>query len=473
MAFAGNPSNLMKGFGVFWSLQCKKLFYNIPLSHSKHSNFAFGGGARFNFESKGIKGVLLDRTITGAMMEVRRGYLTSSKKEKVIYNMVKPITPNDSFVSCTNFDINGNIVTVSKKYPRMKFLRENHLYPRDLRKIDTSSIDVVPLIMVRSSNCILVNLLHIKAIVKKDSVMVFDTSTPEIAMKLGLFMYDLEMKLKLPSGNVPYEFRALESIFISVMSYLEADLTKHSQSCGLILSELEDQVDRKKLQNLLINLKKLTSFYQKAVLIRDILEDVLDNDEILASMHLSNPKILENLNDDHDLTDIELLLEAYYKQCDEVVQQAGSLINDIKATEEIVNIILDANRNSLMLFELKITIYTLGFTVATLFPAFYGMNLKNQIEDSVFGFGAVVIFSVIQGVIITALQFKRLHSVQKLTMMDSKNIRASQYRDRTFPLRCINLRKLLFGPRLRKYDRPTVQEKDVLWRMINDDKPLK
>lgn len=474
MAFAGNPSSLMKGFGGSWSLQCKKLFKNIPLGHSKYFTSISCCKARFNLESNtGIRGSALHWAITGAMVEARRGYLTSSKKDKVIYNMLKPITPNDSFVSCTNFDINGNIVTVSKKYPRMEFLRENHLFPRDLRKIDTSSIDVVPLIMVRSSNCILVNLLHIKAIVKKDSVMVFDTSIPEIATKLGLFMYDLEMKLKLPSGNVPYEFRALESILISVMSYLEADLTKHSLSCGLILSELEDQVDRKKLQNLLINLKKLTSFYQKAVLIRDILEDVLDNDETLAAMHLSNPKILENLNDDHDLTDIELLLEAYYKQCDEVVQQAGSLINDIKATEEIVNIILDANRNSLMLFELKITIYTLGFTVATLFPAFYGMNLKNQIEDSVFGFGAVIIFSIIQGILITALQFKRLHRVQKLTMMDSENIRASHFRDRTFPLRSINLRKLIFGSRLRKYDRPTVQEKDVLWRMINDDKPLK
>ncbi|CAH2350646.1 mitochondrial inner membrane magnesium transporter Mrs2p [[Candida] railenensis] len=417
-----------------------------------------------------------------------------------VYRKLQPITPNDSYVSCTTFDSKGNVVAVSRRYPKMKFLKENNLFPRDLRKIDTSSIDVVPSIMVRSPNSILINLLHIKAIVKKDRVMIFDTSTPTIAKKLGLFMYDLEMKLKTGAVNnaLPYEFRALETILISVMSYLDTDLRKHLQECGSILDELEDQIDRNKLRDLLIKSKSLASFNQKALLIRDVLDELLDSDETLAAMYLSEPKQYDpTVENPSDYQELEMLLEAYYNHCDEFVQQAGSLLNDIRATEEIVNIILDANRNSLMLFELKITVYTLGFAVATLVPAFYGMNLKNYIEESELGFGAVVVFSIIQGLIVTSYMFKKLRSVQKLTMMGGASMAPMKQKKTisAFPTAHFQhslhqqwnrhwtisnwarkkswYHRFLYGDRNTKFDRPTSREKDVIWRMINDDKPMK
>ncbi|CUM65962.1 uncharacterized protein PRCAT00003616001 [Priceomyces carsonii] len=391
--------------------------------------------------------------------------------EKLNYHKLEPITPNDSYVSCTSFDDKGNISAISKKFPKMSFLKQNGLFPRDLRKIDTSSVDVVPLITVRPPRAILINLLHIKAIIEKDAVMIFDTSNPAVASKLGVFMYDLEMKLKLQNGNICYEFRALESILISVMSSLEAELKVHTANCGLILAELEDQVDRHKLQDLLIKSKKLSSFYQKTVLIQNVLEELLDNDEDLAGMYLSAPK----KPGDGDCEDLEMILESYFKQCEEFVQQAGSLLSDIKATEEIVNIILDTNRNSLMLYELKITVYTLGFTVATLFPAFYGMNLKNYIEDSAYGFGLVVLVSILQGVIITMINIKKLRNVQKLTMMGDTPKHKPHY---TFgSMGFLNIerwfRRLIYGNRATKFDHPTSKEADALWRMINDDRSLK
>ncbi|KAG5416847.1 MRS2 [Candida metapsilosis] len=395
----------------------------------------------------------------------------------IILNKLKPIQPSDLYVSCTVFDSKGNITSVSRKYPKMQFLKENHLFPRDLRKIDTSSIDVVPTIMIRPSNAILVNLLYIKAIIKKNSVMVFDTSNSEVATKLGILMYDLEMKLKASSNStsMPYEFRALESILVSVMSYLEAEIKTYISSCGMILGELENQVDRKKLQELLIRSKQLSSFHQKALLIRDVLEELLENDEDLAGMYLSKPKVLGNEGEE-SYDDLEMILESYYRQCDECVQQAGSLLNDIRATEEIVNIILDANRNSLMLFELKVTVYTLGITVATLIPAFYGMNLKNYIEDSNLGFAAVVVFSLIQGGIITWFNFKKLHKVQRLTMMgtNDNSMNISSTYSSAIRKNGSFLRRLIFGSgtyKRKNFDRPTKREKDVIWRMINDDRP--
>lgn len=403
--------------------------------------------------------------------------------------MVKPIVPSDSYVSCTTFDEAGNVTAVSKKYPKMAFLKDNSLFPRDLRKVDTSSIDVVPTIMVRPGKAIIINLLHIKAIIQKDNVKVFDTANSNMASKLGIFMYDLEMKLKGP-GSAPYEFKALESILISVISYLEAELQAQRASCGMILLELEDHISRENLQQLLIKLKKLTSFFQRASLIRDVLEELLENDEDMTGMYLTTKQdyympleadknaesgsTIPKKAAGNNFSDVEMILETYYTHCDEVVQQAGSLISDIKATEEIANIILDANRNSLMLFELKVTIYTLGFTVATLVPAFYGMNLKNYIEESNLGFGAVVVFSILQGIIFTMWNFKRLHRVQKLTMMDhTPSSIASKPSYYSSPwMRKRWWLKLFFGGRT-QYHRPTNKEQDVIWRMLRDDKPPK
>lgn len=330
---------------------------------------------------------------------------------------VVPIAPHEHFVSCTTFDTTGRITAISKRFPRVQFLRDHGLHPRDLRKIDTSAVDVIPLIVARDG-CFLVNLLYIKALVTRALVLVFDTSQPESARQLGLFMYDLENKLGASGlGAGEYEHRALESILINVMGLLEVEFGELRALCTQMLADLETQVDRTKLKGLLVRLKALAAFLQKATLIRNVLDELLDLDEDLAGLLLH---ALQASRDDElpDTTDVELLVEAYYTHCDEFVQQAGSLARDIQLTEEITNIILDANRNLLMLFDLKVTIYTLGITVATLIPGFYGMNLMNFIEELVLGFGAVVLASVLLGVWVTRANFRTLRQVQQVTMTD-------------------------------------------------------
>lgn len=375
-------------------------------------------------------------------------------------------SPGDSFISCTILDEKGNVTTVSQKFPKMQFLQQHGLYPRDLRKIDSSAIDIIPSIVIRD-NCILVNLLHIKALVESNKVIIFDTSNTSAAARLGLFIYDLESKLK-PSNNgwvQNYEHKALESILINVMTCLETELQQHLKVCGTILAELEDEIDRDKLRDLLIKSKSLSTFYQKTLLIRNVLDELLENDDDLSSMYLtkhhSSPE-----NTAGDFGEIEMLLEAYYKQCDEFVQQSESLLSDIKATEEIVNIILDANRNSLMLFELKVTIYTLGFTIATLLPAFYGMNLKNFIEESNLGFAGIMLASVVIALLITSANFKTLRSVQKLTLMSPEESKRAQ----TLKKRQQSLLNNSRFPLFQKKEKLDPRQRDIIWKWLVDEK---
>ncbi|CCD25199.1 Mrs2p NDAI_0E03820 [Naumovozyma dairenensis CBS 421] len=405
---------------------------------------------------------------------------------------LKPITPNDSYISCTVFNEKGDVVAVSQKFQKWAFLRDHKLYPRDLRKIDTTQVDIIPSILVKP-NCFLINMLHIKALIEKDKIFIFDTSNPSAAVKLGVLMYDLESKLSSTSvsptlksmgGTQLYEHKALESILINVMSTLETEFHFHHDLCSHILNELENEVNREKLRDLLIKSKKLSLFYQKSLLVRQVLDELLESDEDLASMYLSVHR-----TEDDDFADLEMLLETYYTQCDEYVQQAASLIQDIKSTEEIVNIILDANRNSLMLLELKVTIYTLGFTVATLLPAFYGMNLKNFIEESYLGFGAVVFLSIVSAFMVTGSNFKALRSVTKLTMLDNntsnvtklpsvevlQETKSQMTKEGTSQLWARSIQRLrqiwlgTNGMNSVSHRKWTKEDRDLVWKWLTDD----
>jgi len=158
---------------------------------------------------------------------------------------------------------------------------------------------------------------------------------------------------------------ALESILISVTTALDVEMGVLRKFVNELLTQLEEDIDRERLRNMLVYSKKLSAFEKKATLIRDSLAEILDNgtisldesrlivDEDLAGMYLTEKSRGKQRDvDQHD--EVELLLEAYVKQVDGIVQEADQLASNMRNTEEIVNIILDANRNSLMLLDLKV-----------------------------------------------------------------------------------------------------------------------
>lgn len=185
-----------------------------------------------------------------------------------------------------------------------------------------------------------------------------------------------------------------------------------------VLRELEEDIDRDKLRHLLIYSKKLGTFEQKARLVRDAIDDLLEADDDLASMYLSEHAAgIEREEDDH--TEVEMLLESYHKVADEIVQVSSNLVSNIRNTEEIVKAILDANRNSLMLLDLKFSIGTLGLGGGTFVAALYGMNLKNFIEESDLGFWGVSAWCFAFSVIVCVYGLRKLRKVQRVSMWGS------------------------------------------------------
>lgn len=324
---------------------------------------------------------------------------------------------------CTEFDKNGSVTLVSGEFKKSELIAKYGLLPRDLRKIDSS---IIPHILVRPSS-ILINLLHLRVLIQSDRVLVFDAYGSTDSYTQSLFMYDLEGKLQQKSfasdpthsgapTYLPYEFRAIEAVLISVTSGLEAEFALVREPVTNILRALEEDIDREKLRHLLIHSKKLGTFEQKARLVRDALYELLEADDDLASMYLTERKRTGKPRAEQDHQEIEMLLESYHKICDEVVEISGNLISNIRNTEEVVKAILDANRNQLMLFEIKVSVATLGLAGGTLIAGLYGMNLENFIEESNVAFGAVSLTCFVLSAWICRYGLARLRKVQKVRM---------------------------------------------------------
>ncbi|KAI8976999.1 hypothetical protein BDF20DRAFT_913381 [Mycotypha africana] len=321
---------------------------------------------------------------------------------------------------CTEFDRNGVVKTTAGEFLKSDFCQRHSLLPRDLRTIDTYSVYQKPTILVRHE-AILVNIAHLKALIKSDMVVLFDTYGSTDSYNQSIFIYDLQDRLRSNKETLPFEFRALEAILISVTSSLQSELDILEEPVNKLLSDLEDLADIEesmsgdKLRDLLQFSKKLSKFEQDALSIRDALEEVLDNDDDLAAMYLSDKKEgRERDAEDHE--EVELLLEAYYKLTEEIAAKASTLRQHMRSTEDIVQLILDVSRNSLMWYDIRLTIITLSATVVSGWGALLGMNLKNHFEMDPTAFYYVSGFAVFTGACAFGVALRKLRSLAKLNL---------------------------------------------------------
>ncbi|CCE65511.1 hypothetical protein TPHA_0L01580 [Tetrapisispora phaffii CBS 4417] len=335
-------------------------------------------------------------------------------------------------VRCTIFDDKGNIDVTAEELKREDIVSKYGVLPRDLRKIEKSKkYDLVSSLSVRK-NSIILNLLNIRSVIQANKVILFDSVSAGISLDSKAhkdFVNDLRIRLSrdfqtdsLVADNLPYEFRALEAMFISTISNLASEMKVLITVSEGILQDLEYNITKDKLKFLLQQNKKLTVFHRKVLLVRTMIDELLEQDEELCAMYLTDKKDgLLRHEDNH--TEIEMLLETYYTHIDEIVQKAGSLISDIKTTEEIINIILDSNRNRLMLLGIQFSIGLLSLGGIIFFGSLYGMNVENFIEETKYGFSLITLISIISTYVLFKHQMKRLNNLQKMSLTETKRKR--------------------------------------------------
>jgi magnesium transporter len=249
-----------------------------------------------------------------------------------------------------------------------------------------------------------------------------------------VFLYHLEHNLKVKVSGSPYEFRALESILLSVVSALEAEMVFIRNLVGGLLAELEDDIDHDRFKRLLHYSRRLTSFQNRAKLVGEALEEVLEQDEDLTAMYLTD-KINNVPRELSDHEDLEVLLESFSKQVEEVVNEAESIESNVQSTQEIVELILDSNRNQLLALDLKVSIGTMGLGTGALIAGVFGMNLTSHIEHSSFAFYVMSGASSVIALLVAWVGLRRLDQIRKVGLSSNNDRRHARKPWLPLPLR--------------------------------------
>ncbi len=115
----------------------------------------------------------------------------------------------------------------------------------------------------------------------------------------------------------------------------------------------------------------------------------------------------------------ELLLESCTKQMAEVRRSISDLSDSVHTMESATGFMLDAVRNELLVFEIKINIITMGFGLGAFIAGIYGMNLTHGLEQNPYAFYAIsgASFCFITGAITFAIM--RLFRYRKIKLRRS------------------------------------------------------
>uniref|UniRef100_A0A803LFH8 Magnesium transporter n=1 Tax=Chenopodium quinoa TaxID=63459 RepID=A0A803LFH8_CHEQI len=283
---------------------------------------------------------------------------------------------------------------------KYSILRRLRIHARDLRILDP--LLSYPSTILGRERAIIVNLEHIKAIITAEEVWLRDPLdenvipvVEELQRRLavrGAFFEGLGEEDE-QAADFPFEFRALEVMLEAICSYLDARTTELETDAYPALDELTSKASS---------------------LVRDELEQLLDDDEDMGDLYLSrklsrnsspisiscapnwcpaSPAVRSKMSrtsrasgisahEENDVEELEMLLEAYFMQIDSTMNKLTTLREYIDDTEDYINIQLDNHRNQLIQLELCLISGTLSLSVYSLVAAVFGMNIPYSWRDN-------------------------------------------------------------------------------------------
>jgi len=207
-----------------------------------------------------------------------------------------------------------------------------------------------------------------------------------------------------------------------------------AQLIGGLLAELEDDIDHDRFKRLLHYSRRLASFKNRAKLVEEALEELLGQDDDLVAMYLTDKRNgIDRQLDDHE--ELEVLLESFSKQVEEIVNEAENMESNVQSTQEIVELILDSNRNSLLALDLKVSIGTMGIGTGALVAGMFGMNLTSHLETTPYAFAAMSALSAAIALLVAAVGLRRLAKIRKVGLSTNHNRRTGHKPWLPLPLR--------------------------------------
>jgi magnesium transporter len=144
-------------------------------------------------------------------------------------------------------------------------------------------------------------MLHIRALIKPDCIIVFDSAgstESEISRK---FKWHLERNIKAGIAareeceveteeeiGLVYEHRALESILVATSNALEEEMGYTRNLVRDLLADLEDDINRDNLKRLLHYSRRMAGFQSRARYVKRAVDEVLESGKLSAASDSSD-----------------------------------------------------------------------------------------------------------------------------------------------------------------------------------------
>ncbi|VVB13816.1 unnamed protein product [Arabis nemorensis] len=301
---------------------------------------------------------------------------------------------------------------------KYEIMHRVQIHARDLRILDPNLF--YPSAILGRERAIVLNLEHIKAIITAEEVLLRDSSDENVIPVLE------ELQRRLPVGDEahnegdeedesPFEFRALEVALEAICSFLAARTTELETSAYPALNELTSKISGLNLERVRKLKSTMTRLTARVIKVKDELEQLLDDDDDMADLYLTrklagvsssisvsdeppwhptSPTIGSKISrasrvslatvrgdDENDVEELEMLLEAYFMQIDNTLNKLTAIREYIDDTEDYINIQLDNHRNQLIQLELMLSSGTVCISMYSMIAGIFGMNIPYTWKD--------------------------------------------------------------------------------------------
>ncbi len=288
---------------------------------------------------------------------------------------------------------------------RKQIVKSFSIHTRDLRPVFLLS--QVATIFSRG-NVLIVNLGFIKLLISPEKLFIFNTESPDIQENFIPYMAEKLKNYESASHEpVDFEIKVLDSAFMYKLKKLRKDIIPLKENMESTLLSLETNPTNAALGGLLLLKKKLSKFQITVTENEAATLEVLEEDETLAQLCISQME--ENIEiEEVDIDEIESVLDSFSEQIEQISYQLKDMKENVDDTQEIFSLKLHNRRNAIIKIDLLITVITGIFSFLAVITGFYGMNIKNNVENNSEIFSVMAIGFILFFMITLALLWRNL-----------------------------------------------------------------
>ena len=152
---------------------------------------------------------------------------------------------------------------------------------------------------------------------------------------------------------------------------------------------------------------KLTELEYRVKEVLIVIDELGKSDEDMSKMYLSEKREEDN----HE--EMEILIENYQKYIQIVLNDLQKYSREIDSSQNIISIHLAEKRNDIAMKNLYISLTSLSMSIGTITSGIFGMNLRNDQEDSSYAFIIVIIFIIFTMMVIQLFLTKYYLKIRK------------------------------------------------------------